>query len=200
MKVKLGALALLVTVHCAAVGFSVEGKPNFSGTWTLDKDKSDLGSQGQGGGAGRGGGRGGIFGEGIPGLGGGRSGGGSRPGGRGAAGSGMGGFVPTSLVIDHQEPNLIVKKTMIVEGKEQVEELTYTIDGTENINELSLQGMSMKSKTRWEGNRLVTESESDTPMGTMKIKEVRSLSTDGNEMTMEVTRRRGTQKLIYRKQ
>jgi len=200
MKVKLGALALLITLHCAAVGSSVEGKPNFSGSWTLDKEKSDLGSQGQGGGAGRGGERGGIFGGGIPGLGGGRSGGGSRPGGGGTAGSGMGGFVPTSLVIDHEEPNLTVKKTMIGDGQERVEELTYTTDGTENINELSPQRMSTKSKTRWEGNRLVTESESDTPMGTMKIKEVRSLSTDGNEMTMEVTRRRGTQKLVYRKQ
>ena len=103
-------------------------------------------------------------------------------------------------MIEHEEPNLTIKKTMIAEGQERVEELSYTTDGTENINELSRQGMSMKSKTRWEGNRLVTESESDTPMGTMKIKEVRVLSADGNEMTMEVTRRRGTQRLIYRRQ
>lgn len=61
MKVKLGALALLVIVHSSAVGFSVEGKPNFSGTWALDKEKSDLGSKGQSAGAGRGGGRGGTF-------------------------------------------------------------------------------------------------------------------------------------------
>lgn len=199
MNVKHGVLALLVIGHCAAVGFSVEGKPNFSGTWSLDKEESDFGSQGRRDGAGREGGRGGIFGGGIPGLGGDRSGGRPRPGGGGGtAGPGMGGFALT-LVIEHEEPNLTVKKTMIAEGQERVEELRYTTDGTENINELSRQGMSTKSKTRWEGNRLVTESESDTPMGTMKIKEVRSLSADGNEMTMEVPRRHGTQKLIYRK-
>jgi hypothetical protein len=58
--------------------------------------------------------------------------------------------------------------------------------------------MSMRSKTQWEGNQLVTKSNVETPMGRMEIEEVRSLSADGNEMTVELTRQGRTQKLVYR--
>jgi hypothetical protein len=64
--------------------------------------------------------------------------------------------------------------------------------------------MSTESKTHWEGNRLLTKSNVETPMGTMEIKEVRSLSADGTEMTVEVSTKGGpmdrTQKLVYRKE
>lgn len=58
----------------------------------------------------------------------------------------------------------------------------------------------MTSKTQWEGNLLVTKSNVETPMGRMEIEEVRSLSADGNEMTVELTRQGRTQKLVYRKE
>lgn len=39
---------------CVAVGFGEDTKPNFTGDWTLDRDKSELGEPGPGGGGGRG--------------------------------------------------------------------------------------------------------------------------------------------------
>src|SRR5262245_1086541 len=43
---------------CVAVAFAQETKPNFTGEWTLDREKSEMGQPRQGGGGGGGRGRG----------------------------------------------------------------------------------------------------------------------------------------------
>ncbi len=169
-------------------------KPNFSGTWTLDPEKSEMGRGGRGPGSGR-------FGAG---RGAGRSGEGGRQerGGPGRRGMGSMGrrAMMGPLTIDHQEPQIVIKQTLNFRGEEQVRTSRFTTDGKESTNE-GFGGMSTPSRTYWEGNRLVTESSMETPMGPMELKEIRSLSDDGKTMIVVRTTSGGprerTQKLVY---
>lgn len=189
------------------------GRPNFSGSWLLDKEKSDLGNMGGMGRHRSGGGRMGVPGMGgpgygIPGMGGPgmrgpRMGGGM--GGPGMGDPGMGGpdmgggtstdtgevnrprmvQVPESVTIEHTDPQLVIKNKMKTENAEQDWELKYTTDGQPNTNE-GPRGNSMQSKTHWKGDRLITKTSFETPNGKMELTEVRSLSPDGRTMTVEL--------------
>jgi hypothetical protein len=161
-------------------------KPNFSGTWLFDKEKSDLGASG---------------GE------------GQRPPERDKQGdpanqrSRMGGpgmpRVPAKIVIEHKDPQLFIKRTMVFGGEERVQELKYTTDGQANSNE-GFRGRVVESRTHWEDNRLVTQSNMETPRGRVETTESRSLSNDGSTMTVEVTTKggpmEGTRKLVYNRE
>lgn len=171
-------------------------KPDFSGTWRLDPERSEMGRGGRGPGSGRGAGRGaGRSGEGDR----------QRRDGRGRRGMGpMGrGGMRGPLTIDHKEQQLIIKQTLNFGGEERVRTSRSTTDGKESTNP-GFGGMSMPSRTYWEGNRLVTESSMETPMGAMAVKEVRSLSDDGKTMTVVRTTTGGprerTQTLVYVKE
>jgi len=168
-------------------------KPDFSGTWRLDPERSEMGRGGRGPGAGR-------FGAGRPREGDRQRGGG--PGRRGRGPMGRGGM-RGPLTIDHKEGMLVIRQTLNFRGEEQVRTSRFTTDGKESSNP-GFGGMSMPSKTYWEGNRLVTESSMETPMGLMQSREVRSLSDDGKTMTVVRTTTGGprerTQKLVYVKQ
>ena len=214
---------------------AVETKPNFSGTWTLDKEKSDLGAwkgmgRNQGSGGRMGGSSTGTLGSGYPGMGGPRMGGGmggprmgggtggTVPGDPGLGGSSTGHGsstetgeverprrpqIPTTLVIEHVEPQLIVKQKINSEGEEQFRELKYTTDGKTNRNE-GFRGYVVESQTSWKDDHLITKSTIDTANGTIKISEVRSLSPDGKTMTIEIKSSGGPmdrqQKLVYEKE
>ena len=126
-------------------------------------------------------------------------------GGGGGEGGGrrMGGMFD-SLVIEHNEPKLIIKRKMnLPGGEERTMELKYTTDGKKNNNE-GFGGMISQSKTHWDDGKLITESSMETPMGTRETKEVRSLSADGMTMTVEMTtkggRGEGTRTLVFNKQ
>jgi len=216
---------------------AVDTKPNFSGTWTLDREKSDLGSwNGMGrnrGGGGRMGGLGtGMPGSGYPGMGGPRMGGGMggprmgggvggpQTGDPGLGGTSTGGNpypptetgemerprraqIPSTIVIEHAEPQLIVKQKIDTEGEEQFRESKYTTDGKMNRNE-GFRGYIVESQTSWKDNHLVTKSTIDTANGTIKITELRSLSPDGKTMTVEIKSSGGPmdrqQKLVYNRE
>ena len=165
-------------------------KPNFSGTWTLDPERSEMGRGGRGPGGGR-------FGAGRSREGGRQRGGG--PGRRGMGRMGRGGM-RGPLTIDHKEGMLVIRQTLNVGGEEQVRTSRFTTDGKESTNP-GFGGMSTPSRTHWEGDRLVTESTMETPMGSMTVKEVRSLSDGGKTMTVVRTTmggpRKRTQTLVY---
>ena len=171
-------------------------KPNFSGTWTLDPERSEMGRGGRGG-SGRFGGGGGAARS--------REGGRQRGGGPGRRGTGrMGrGGMRGPLTIDHKEGMLVIRQTLNFGGEEQVRTSRFTTDGKESTNP-GFGGMATPSRTHWEGDRLVTESSMETPMGAMTVKEVRSLSDDGKTMTVVRTTMGGprerTQSLVYLKE
>ena len=125
-----------------------------------------------------------------------------RPGGSGGGrGRGMG-MGMGSFSITHDGDALVVKRKFEFQGEERTFESRHTTDGKENVNE-GFRGSSVKSKTHWEGAKLVTESVMETPNGTRETKEVRSLSADGRTMTVEVTSKggfgEGTRKMVYNK-
>jgi hypothetical protein len=167
MKKRQMSAATLMLFFCVAVAFAQEAKPNFTGDWTLDREKSEMGEPRRGGGGGRG------------------------------RGMGMGSFS-----ITQDGDTLVLKRKVEFQGEEKTFESRYTADGKENVNE-GFRGNSVKSKTHWEGAKLVTESVMETPNGTRETKEVRSLSEDGKTMTVEITSKggfgEGTRKMVYYK-
>jgi hypothetical protein len=152
---------------CVAAAFAQEAKPNFTGDWTLDREKSEMGEPRQGGGGG---------------------------GGRGR-GMGMGSFS-----ITHDGDTLVLKRKVEFQGEERTSSRAIP---TARRMSMRCRGNSVKSKTHWDGAKLVTESVMETPNGTRETKEVRSLSADGKTMTVETTSKggfgEGTRKMVYNK-
>jgi len=230
MRIRRLAPILTSLLLFSASTYAVETKPNFSGTWILDKENSQFGGKsGTGHHQGSGGRRGGFgipgipgIGIGIPGMGGPHRGGGgmggSRTGHPGMGGPGTGqdpsvetgepdrqqtARVPETLVIQHTEPQLIIQQKAHIEGEEQVRELKYTTDGNTNKNEGYL-GYEVESHTAWKDGHLETKSTIETSKGTIKMTELRSLSPEGKTMTLEIKSSGGDmdghQKLVYKKQ
>ncbi|MGH9425464.1 MAG: hypothetical protein ACRD2L_04050, partial [Terriglobia bacterium] len=131
MKSRRVSVATMMLLLCVVLGFGQDTKPNFTGDWTLDREKSEMGQPRQGGGGG---------------------------GGRGR-GMGMGSFS-----ITHDGDAMVLKRKVEFQGEERTFESRYTADGKENVNE-GFRGNSVKSKTHWEGAKLVTESVMETPNG-----------------------------------
>ncbi len=139
--------------------------PDFSGTWKLDTDRSEIT-------AGRGGRRG-----------------------------GRGGGTPNAMVITQTATELTIEQS----AGNQSRTLTYTLEGESSIP--AGRGGSMTITSHWDGATLVSEGSQELSFGgggiTIEVREVRSLSEDGQTLTVEVTRTtpRGanTNTLVYTK-
>jgi hypothetical protein len=156
--------AALVAALVIPFPLRAQGKPDFSGTWTLDQAKSDPAPAGRAGGGG-GGGRG--------------AGGG---GGRGAGGPVMIKQTATDITIGMN---------------------TYKLDGSETTI-AGGRGGDAKAKATWDGAKLVITTSRDVQGTAITMKDVRSLSADGKEMTVESTttglpQGGGTRKTVYTK-
>jgi hypothetical protein len=89
-------------------------------------------------------------------------------------------------VIDHQEPKLTIKRTMVTAaaGESQVN-LVYAVDGKPHKN---MAGPSeLTSTLSWEGRTLVTVSTVDTQQGQVTITDRLTLSEDGKTLTQQRT-------------
>ncbi len=140
--------------------------PDFSGTWKLDTDRSEIT-------AGRGGRRG-----------------------------GRGGGTPNAMVITQTATELTIEQS----AGNQSRTLTYTLEGESSIP--AGRGGNMTITSHWDGATLVSEGNQELSFGgrggiTIEVREVRSLSADGQTLTVEVTRTtpRGanTNTLVYTK-
>ncbi len=221
-------LSLIFVLSCGTTALGrQDAKPNLSGEWVLDKDKSDLkapplsaDSHPAAGGEGRGGGNTG----GSGGRGGGGGMGGSRRSGMG--GSGRGGTVPRQsaggsagpakididvyqvgeiadkLTIQHAEPAIAITESFNIGDKEESQEWKYTTDGKSHQWKMPDGGI-VKTMTRWEGTQLVTKCKEQASLGALEITEVRSLSADGNTLTIKLTNKGSssnwTQTAVYTK-
>ncbi len=151
---------------------------DFSGSWTLDRDASDI-PQGRGGG-GRGGGGG---------------------GGRGGRG-GLGAQMADALVITQSASSLTIEQSR----GDRSQTVEYALDGSETTIEQGRGGVLTVTAT-WDGGTLVISGsqELETPRGNFSItlNELRTLSADGQALVIESTRGtpRGerTMTLVYRK-
>ena len=169
----LAAIAVLLGAPAATV--SAQGT-DFSGTWNLDRDSSEL-PQGRGGG--------------------GRGGGGRRGGGRG----GRGGLMAETLVISQNAASITVEQ----QSGDQSRTIEYALDGSETTVEVGNGTLTVSAS--WDGAVLVTEGTQSIETGrgnfSFDITERRTLSSDGQTLTLETTRvtPRGDQafRLVYRK-
>ncbi len=162
MRTRLLVLSGLPLFAACALIFAQGAKPDFSGVWNLDKDKSDM-SGGPGGGP---------------------------------------RMVSPSMTIERKDPQLIIKRKFEFQGEERIQELKYTTDGKPNTNE-GFRGRTVKSKTYWDGDKLVTEATRETQQGTVETKETYSLSEDGKTLTIEMSRGGASgpsRKSVYTKQ
>src|SRR5947199_7965667 len=116
------------------------------------------------------------------------------------------GEVADKLTIEHADPAITIKraeKTKNSEQPEQPQELTYTADGKTRQTTMA-DGGSIKSKTNWEGQQLVTKAKEQSTLGSMEVDETRSLSADGNTLTINLTFKGSSshwkQKAVYAKE
>ena len=154
-------LALLAMAALAAPA-AAQGT-DFSGTWRLDADASELPDFGDGG-------------RGFGGRGAGRQGGG---------GGGFGGGARTLVIV--QTPAMMIVEQQTARGSRAA---TYRLDGEESTN--SGPRGEQTARSRWDGAALVTEGTQSvsTPRGdfSLEFTEWRTLSADGGTMTVESVR------------
>ncbi len=133
---------------------SAQAKPDFSGKWIQDMEKSD---QPQGGG-----------------------------GGRGPAG-------PQQITITQTAADITFERTM----GQNVVKTVYKLDGSESSNMMG-RGGEVKSKTTWDGNKLVTKYQQTRGENTVDVTETRSLEADG---TLKVVTQSGqnTRTVVFKK-
>ncbi len=166
--------------------------PDFTGSWKITNiDMPETAGGGNGGGDRGFGGRGGSGGRGGRGFGRGRRGndsGGDANGDNGARADRepQRPAVGQTIHIRQTDDRLIVTEDA---GQGAAVMNSYSLDGKESTNRTGQ--ASMKSKTKWEGVALVTDvtRSMETPRGNFDVKsrEVRSLSEDGNTMTVLTT-------------
>jgi hypothetical protein len=166
------------------------GHPDFSGAWTVqhidvqDQPRNDGGGfgGGRGGFGGRGGGRRGGFGGG-----GGRYGGGQRPSGQGRQTRPEAGLSQGDSLQITQNPERLIVTRKTADGEVMT---SYTLDGKETKN-MPSPDVEIKSKTKWEGVALVTDSTQTVDFNgnkfSTKTREILSLSEDGQTLTTTMT-------------
>ena len=112
---------------------------------------------------------------------------------------------PTSRtdVIDHQEPKLTVKRSLVTPNGPVSSELVYAIDGKEWKN-TTVDGNQLTSTLKWDGAVLVISTLANTPNGEATITDRFSLSADGKTMTQDrvigIQGQELTQKMVLAKQ
>ncbi len=169
-----GALTTLIAAPAAA-------QTDFSGTWQLDRDASDIPGRGTGFGGGRAGPRRG----------------GGRPGGPG----GFGGAAERLVIT--QSPDLLTIEGRTPRGSRSI---TYRLDGNESSS--SGPRAALVTTSSWDGPTLLTVGtmQMSTPRGdfSMDLVEQRSLSADGRTLTVQSVRMlpfgEVASTLVYRKE
>ncbi len=172
---------VLVTAAVAVLGMVVLALAagiNVSGTWVLDKEKSDQPAMGRG------------------------------PGGGGGGAGGPRGPMDVTLVIKQTDNELKITRKINRDGQERSTDQTFTLDGNENTNPAGMGRGEFKSKTKISKDKIVTEGaqKMQTQRGDfdIDIKEEYALSADGKVLTIQTTRNtpggENTLKQVYNKQ
>jgi hypothetical protein len=169
-------LAAVLALALPAITFA-QAKPDFSGTWKVDMEKSVMPQRGGGGGGG----------------GGGAAGGGGGAGARGGGGGGMAEMVvkqtPTELSITTGAGEAAATRTYKLDGSEA----TITLPGRGGNP-----GAEIKVKSTWQGAKLVSEWSQAGRGGDMQtVKE--SIYMEGASLVRETDRGGTVTKLVYNK-
>ena len=167
-----------VLVAGSLAGLDAQERPDFSGTWVVERVEFQ-GPQGNAGGGRRGGGRG------IGGGGGGRG-----QGGAGRGGRGRGPIVGPPYQEGDRVTFRQTDEALTVTDETRSRISSYPLDGSETGNP-GPGDTTVMSRASWEGAALVIESTLSvaSPRGdmTLSAREARSLSPDGRTMTLVAT-------------
>jgi len=182
------AVTLLASAALVPSKGAAQARPDMSGTWEVIGVAT---AGGEGRGSSPDGGPGGGFGGGFGGIGGRRGGGmgsGGPGGGRGERGGrgSRGGPAAAELHIGERLRFTVTETllTIAVDPAGGGRITRYPLDGSEGVTS-SPDGGVVKTKTRWEGAALVTDSKAREGGG--KARDVRSLSDDGSTLTIVTT-------------
>jgi hypothetical protein len=163
-------LTVLLTLCLSAAAAGDDKKkphPDFSGTWQIDRAKSDFGE----------------FSE--------------RPLSK----------ADSTLVVEHKDPELRIKRTLRLGGQEEVKDFTYYTDERGETNPATLGAGEVKSKTKWDGDKVVAQAHI-TRKGQggdyeLDVTQKWQVSSDGKTLTSTTTigNQMGVQqvKLVYRR-
>lgn len=183
MKARLGIRILLVLSGMALFAAVAAAQTDFSGTWLLDKEKSDLGQLGRGRGA---------------------------RAGRAAGGNFDMSSAGQKLVITQSTEEIVVQRSLIV-GQQELpgQRQAYRLDGSEiTIPAMAGRG-EIKGKAEWNGNALEIKGTQklSTQRGEFDVnyEERWTLSDDGKVLTITTTRTTGagagyTTRMVYNRQ
>lgn len=111
---------------------------------------------------------------------------------------------PTSRtdVVDHQEPKLTIKRTLVQNGTEVVGNLVFGIDGKEYKNTMGPQELA--STLKWDGEVLVVTTNTSMQGADVSLVDRYTLSADGKTLTQDrtinVQGQSVMQKLVFAKQ
>jgi hypothetical protein len=112
-----------------------------------------------------------------------------------------------TLVVEHKDPELKVRRTLSLNGQEEVKEFTYYTDERGETNQATIGVGEVKSKTKWDGDRVVSEAHitrrSQTGPYELDVVQKWQVSSDGKMLTNTTTisNQMGAQqvKLVYRR-
>ena len=169
-RARIGIIA--ATIFAVALVALAQGKPDFSGTWTLDPDASGMAAPAGGAPAG------------------------GAPGGGMGGGRGGGGALGNGATIKQTADALTIERTM---GENKVV-TTYKLDGSESRNTMMGRGgtpMESVSTAKFDGPKLTIVSKQD--MGGQMVESTSVWTVSGSTLTIETTNARGTQKRVYKK-
>jgi hypothetical protein len=161
------SLLVLCLLASAAAGDDKKKHPDFSGTWRIDRAKSDFGE----------------FSE--------------RPLSKADA----------TLVVEHRDPELKIRRTLGLNGREEVKEFAYYTDGRGETNQATIGVGEVESKTKWDGDKVVSEAQIRRrgQGGTYELNVTQKwqVSPDGKTLTntTHISNETGAQqiKLVYRR-
>jgi hypothetical protein len=182
-----------------STGLAAQGR-NFSGTWTMDAEKTAAANAGLAGAGGRGGGGGGVARGGgdagvaavaVAGGGGGRGGGGAVAAGAGMRSGGAGVAPGMSLTVDNNSFTVAQGQTTT----------TYKLDGS--VTTIENPNRKITAKAVWQGDKISIETTSDGPNGPTVthatwyiegeslVRENKSTTVDGQEIVRKTYYKRG---------
>ena len=96
-----------------------------------------------------------------------------------------------TMKILHKEPTLKMTRSGTLNGESRSQNLTFYTDGRGETNPGLIDNSQARSKTTWEGTKLVTHSWSSLSVGGESVQletlERRELSSDGKTLTVSVT-------------
>ena len=113
----------------------------------------------------------------------------------------------STLVVEHKDPELKIRRTLSLNGQEEVKEFAYYTDGRGETNQATLGVGEVRSKTKWEGDKVVSEAritrKSWSGPYELNVTQKWQVSSDGKTLTntTNISNQTGEQqvKLVYRR-